>query len=418
MSARPRSRCRRAAVTWAVLALAAAFLAHGDTVFESFEDGFGPWRAGADTPLGWYIVPSEDQSLDGSSSLDFSANGMADDGTLWAVRELQLPAGTWNVTLEFHVYSFSGGIIGAWPAIGFIGLYEPLTEEDFTQSSAGEDFGAIGQQGWQSFTMQRTLQVSQPTTAWVAFGYNIVFEVTRTHFFDSVTLSGVPLQCGNGTCFAGEDPCNCPADCGPPAGVESACDDGLDDDCDGFTDCVDAECKPDSVCAGIACDGDGACEAGESPCDCLPDCGPPDLLETICDDGLDNDCNSLVDCADGQFCSVQPPCFGCVVPPNEVSPPGSAEPLLFSDDVTLVWEAAGTSLSDTFSLYRGSVADLPAGYGTCLESAIPSNTMMDLASPPSGVSWLYLVTGENCLGEGIMGRTSSGEERTNGSPCP
>ncbi len=32
---------------------------------------------------------------------------------------------------------------------------------------------------------------TEPTTAYVALGYNIVWETIRTHWFDSVTLSGI-----------------------------------------------------------------------------------------------------------------------------------------------------------------------------------------------------------------------------------
>jgi hypothetical protein len=157
--------------------------------------------------------------------------------------------------------------------------------------------------------MQRTLDVGAPATAWVAYGYNIVWETVRTHHFDAVTLSGVPIQCGNGDCFTGEDPCNCGTDCGPPAASETLCDDGLDDDCDGFTDCVDSDCDPDPVCAGVVCDGDWVCETGENSCDCWVDCGPPPVQEQDCGNGVDEDCDGLVDCDDFFDCGFMPPCI-------------------------------------------------------------------------------------------------------------
>jgi hypothetical protein len=213
--------------------------------------------------------------------LDFTGNGLADNGTVWAVRELQLPPGSWTIGLEFQVTAVPAPI-NQWHAVGFIGLREPQVEEDFTQSPEGEDFGAIVGDGWAKYSMDRTLNVAEKTTAWVAYGYNIVWETVRTHHFDAVVLTGVPVQCGNEECFAGEDPCNCPADCGPPAAGESVCDDGLDDDCDGFTDCVDSECGSDPVCADVVCDGDWVCETGENSCDCWMDCGPPPVIETDC----------------------------------------------------------------------------------------------------------------------------------------
>jgi hypothetical protein len=73
----------------------------------------------------------------------------------------------------------------------------------------------------------------------------------------------------------------------PPTPVESICNDGIDNDGDGLIDCDDPDC------------------AGRSYCQILPE---------ICNDGIDNDKNGLIDCAD-------PACFGnsyCDSLPEEV----------------------------------------------------------------------------------------------------
>ncbi len=56
--------------------------------------------------------------------------------------------------------------------------------------------------------------------------------------------------CGDATCDPGEDECNCPADCGAPPATETNCTDGVDEDCDGSTDCFDTDCNGDPACAG------------------------------------------------------------------------------------------------------------------------------------------------------------------------
>jgi hypothetical protein len=54
---------------------------------------------------------------------------------------------------------------------------------------------------------------------------------------------------------------------------ELACDDGLDDDCDGDVDCADTDCGTDAACTtSAACDGDGVCEPGETCESCASDC--------------------------------------------------------------------------------------------------------------------------------------------------
>ncbi|MFQ5592102.1 MAG: hypothetical protein ACE5HE_13135, partial [Phycisphaerae bacterium] len=59
----------------------------------------------------------------------------------------------------------------------------------------------------------------------------------------------LPTCCGDTFCDTGEDSCNCPADCGAPPGSETNCTDGIDEDCDGSTDCADPDCSSDPACS-------------------------------------------------------------------------------------------------------------------------------------------------------------------------
>lgn len=80
------------------------------------------------------------------------------------------------------------------------------------------------------------------------------------------TDPAVPSCCGDGTCEGSEDSSNCAVDCGPPPVY-----------------------------------GDGTCDPDEDQCNCPADCGTPPAIETNCTDGIDNDCDDLIDGADPDY---------------------------------------------------------------------------------------------------------------------
>jgi hypothetical protein len=57
--------------------------------------------------------------------------------------------------------------------------------------------------------------------------------------------------------------------------------------------------------------GDEVCDPGEDSCICPQDCETPPANETLCADGLDNDCDGDIDCDDVTDCSIQQACQSC-----------------------------------------------------------------------------------------------------------
>jgi len=105
------------------------------SIFESFEDGFGPWEADADMPwdpeidmsLSWFVTRTQEYAYDGEWSLNFTANGLFDDGTVWIFREVSLPPGTWDIGLEFYFWSMASDV-NNWQVIAYIGEIQPEIE--------------------------------------------------------------------------------------------------------------------------------------------------------------------------------------------------------------------------------------------------------------------------------------------------
>ncbi len=80
--------------------------------------------------------------------------------------------------------------------------------------------------------------------------------------------------------------------CGAPESTMAACSDGLDNDCDGFTDCQDFSCQ---TCAVPVCLRDGGLQRGDAGfCACRGE----ENTNEACSDGVDNDCNGFTDCND------------------------------------------------------------------------------------------------------------------------
>ena len=115
----------------------------------------------------------------------------------------------------------------------------------------------------------------------------------------------VPLACNNnGTCDPGEDCIICPNDCiGKQSGNPNSrycCGDGTCEKSEDTSNCA-VDCGAPATC------GDLVCEVSTEFCSCDVDCLILRGAEIgACSDGIDNDCDSLVDCADAD-CSCEPP---------------------------------------------------------------------------------------------------------------
>jgi hypothetical protein len=117
-------------------------------------------------------------------------------------------------------------------------------------------------------------------------------------------------QCNNGTLI--EAICT-PGDPAEP-GTELSCDNGLDDDCDGLTDTSDPDCTTCSDYGSKGdCNMDPNCEWQGSPkrgmCVDAVVCTPTGPELGNCSDGIDNDCNGMTDCADTAACGADPVCM-------------------------------------------------------------------------------------------------------------
>ncbi|WP_303721862.1 putative metal-binding motif-containing protein [Malonomonas rubra] len=109
---------------------------------------------------------------------------------------------------------------------------------------------------------------------------------TDSCYFCPDVCGGTPCTDSDGDGYFAESNCGTSVDCNDndatinPGALE-ACSDGIDNDCDGKIDCADGECSTDNACN--------------------------TTQPEVCNDGIDNDGDRKVDCAD-RDCRKDPAC--------------------------------------------------------------------------------------------------------------
>jgi len=157
---------------------------------------------------------------------------------------------------------------------------------------------------------------------------------------------------------------------------ETICDDGADNDGDGFTDCDDldcvgtAACTPESICDdGVDNDGDGFTDCDDFDCTGAPACTP----ESICDDGLDNDGDGFTDCSD----------FDCMGTP-------ACPVLSHAIDIQPIWDMNCTFCHGGPTPFQDLDLDPLVAYSEIVGTASTECSVLDRIDPFSpSTSWLY-----------------------------
>jgi len=156
-------------------------------------------------------------------------------------------------------------------ADGLCSSSDPLAEWEIADASGSYVPANAVIVGTDTVEVSNPFSVPEPVSARYAFSTN----PAANNLFNSAGLPASPIRevapgavvpvCGDGNCDPGENECSCPGDCGTPQATESICDDGVNEDCDGGTDCADptGECDFDPVCACLAkhdsCSADSEC---------------------------------------------------------------------------------------------------------------------------------------------------------------
>jgi hypothetical protein len=121
-----------------------------------------------------------------------------------------------------------------------------------------------------------------------------------------LNLGCVGEECGDDVCNPDIEDCvTCSQDCGVCTATEALCNDGIDNDNDGFIDCADTNCALQADCLdmeincddGIDNDGDNMIDCADADCVSTYVCQQAER-EMICDDGVDNDNDGFADCID------------------------------------------------------------------------------------------------------------------------
>jgi hypothetical protein len=130
-------------------------------------------------------------------------------------------------------------------------------------------------------------------------------------------------------------------------------------------------------------------------------------------------------CPPNQVCRKVPgAAAACQCYPCAIVAPGEIVEMFFTTKTTLVWLVG--PCADWYNVYRLTARVMPDSdddgvadnYGECAIPELVENQAPDSSSPPSGGTAFYLTTGENDVGEGLLGHARNGLPRPNYSPCP
>jgi len=175
-------------------------------------------------------------------------------------------------------------------------------------------------------------------------------------------------------------------------GTSEICGNGIDDDCNGLTDCYDSACKNLPTCTdkkkeicnnGIDDDGNGLVDCKDPACFGDPACFV--LGHEICNNGLDDDDDGLVDCKD-------PDCFNdptCIVHSGtEICDNGkddNGDGLVDCSDPQCKTFPACLSAACTADVDFGAIASSGASV-TRTMSTVGATASYNTCAPPGGVA--------------------------------
>ena len=183
---------------------------------------------------------------------------------------------------------------------------------------------------------------------------------------------------------------------GAGGGVQCAtreiCDNGVDDDCNGLTDCLDPACKSLPVCIdkkteicnnGIDDNGNGLIDCKDPQCYGDPACFVP--CHEICNNGIDDNDNGLVDCQDPE-CILDPTCLphpGTEICDNGIDDNGDG--LTDCADPQCKTFAACLSAACRADVDFGAIASAGASV-TRTMSTVGASASYSTCAPPGGVA--------------------------------
>ena len=139
------------------------------------------------------------------------------------------------------------------------------------------------------------------------------------------------------------------------------------------------------------------------------------MVELTCTDGLDGDCDGLVDCADAD-CSPDPSCSPAGAVPDGLFVAGTLMSVEEGDagEITVRWDASCGPGDLDYELYEGWIG----AFGSHLPVTCGTSGALEWTFTPAPGSMYYLVVPHNGVAEGSYGRDSTGAERApNGLAC-
>lgn len=165
--------------------------------FYSFENTFSGWDTSGidlqlgDTTIAWSIHPSNEYAADSVYSMQFYLENYNDAGKIWIQKPFSVnPQKDYIIIINYKFASMDFGMANLWTIITGVHLSPPdSAQELYYQGNTGNGFDFDTGYVWLDKNYKFNINSETSDSLWIVIGIWGNWEVPRTYYIDSLSIS-------------------------------------------------------------------------------------------------------------------------------------------------------------------------------------------------------------------------------------